>query len=84
MAVLLDKLKEKDRRVIEAVHTTLDVMLSSCISLDACVEDLVTALGPKGVTKAKVRCSMLIHSAAWHPTSVQYVTNLLLLLWLAA
>jgi hypothetical protein len=54
MAVLLDKLKEKDRRVIEAVHTTLDVMLASCTSLEACAEDLVTALGPKGVTKAKV------------------------------
>lgn len=56
MSILLDKLKEKDKRVIEAVHTTLDMMLLVSITLEQVEEAICLSIGPKGVPKAKVWC----------------------------
>ena len=54
LATLLDKFKEKDRRVIEAIHSALDALYGRCLSMVECSEELMTALGPKGGAKAKV------------------------------
>ena len=54
IATLLDKFKEKDKRVIEAIHSALDAIYGRCLSMLDFSEDLMTALGPKGGAKAKV------------------------------
>jgi len=50
---LFDRLKEKDKRVIVAVHEALDNFFAKSISIDSVAEDMVTAVGPKGAAKAK-------------------------------
>ncbi|KAJ1492762.1 armadillo-type protein, partial [Baffinella frigidus] len=52
-STLFDRLKEKDRRVVEACHTALDAYLAGCVSVTDMVDDLTVALGPKGIPKSK-------------------------------
>jgi cytoskeleton-associated protein 5 len=54
LATLLDKFKEKDKRVIEAIHSALDAIYGRCLSMLDFSEELMTALGPKGGAKAKI------------------------------
>ena len=65
LATLLDRLKEKDFRVKDAVHSALDSMIGTgkCVSLQDVLDDFCTALGPKGNPKAKVEvCKFLRRS----------------------
>ena len=56
LATLLDRLKEKDFRVRDAVHAALENMIGTARSvvLPDVIDDFCTALGPKGSPKAKI------------------------------
>eukprot|EP00960_Hanusia_phi_P030980 748996-Hanusia_phi.AAC.5 len=61
---LLDRLKEKDNRVKESLHSTLDSLTGKCLSLADVMDDLCTALGPKGNPKSKVEILKYLKRAA--------------------
>jgi len=56
LSTLLDRFREKDFRVRDAVHLALESMIGTgkCVTLPDVLDDFVTALGPKGNPKAKV------------------------------
>lgn len=56
LSTLLDRLKEKDFRVKDALHVALEHIIGSgkSLTLPDVLDDFCTALGPKGNPKAKV------------------------------
>jgi cytoskeleton-associated protein 5 len=65
LSTLLDRLKEKDFRVRDAVHAALENMIGTgkCVAMADVVEDFCTALGPKGSPKAKVEIYRFLHKS---------------------
>jgi len=54
LPIILDKLKDKNRGVVEAVHVTLDQWYSSCISMDDASDSIAASLGRSSTPKVRL------------------------------